>query len=167
MKGDDAHESNGGGRGGARQEEEGHRHRHQVDQDHHKLRSKSKLIPNNAHLLTSGALTFVVLAAALVTASFLMSPVIEDVFGRQHMRNYHQLIKMKQEEIFLPFQTLCFSDLNLHLYFAQSNNPFNKEPRDENPSDNVQLYFPLLLAVHRKMDHTGAYASNHTGNSSR
>ena len=29
----------------------------------------------------SGALTFMVLAAALVTASFLMSPVIEDVFG--------------------------------------------------------------------------------------
>ena len=114
MKGDDAHESDGGGRGGARQEEEGHRHRHQVYQDHHNSAPKINLI------LTSGALTFVVLAAALVTASFLMSPVIEDVFGRQHMRNYHQLINMKREEIFLPFQTLCFSDLNLHLYFAQS-----------------------------------------------
>ena len=31
--------------------------------------------------MTSGALTFMILAAALVTASFLMSPVIEDVFG--------------------------------------------------------------------------------------
>lgn len=31
-------------------------------------------------IVTSGALTFMVLAAALVTASFLMSPVIEDVF---------------------------------------------------------------------------------------
>ena len=34
-------------------------------------------------IVTSGALTFMVLAAALVTASFLMSPVIEDVFGKQ------------------------------------------------------------------------------------
>ena len=32
-------------------------------------------------IVTSGALTFMILAAALVTASFLMSPVIEDVFG--------------------------------------------------------------------------------------
>jgi len=31
-------------------------------------------------IVTSGALTFMILAAALVTASFLMSPVIEDVF---------------------------------------------------------------------------------------
>ena len=63
------------------------------------IRITRTLIPNNTHFLTSGALTFVVLAAALVTASFLMSPVIEDVFGRQHMRNYRQLIKMKWEEI--------------------------------------------------------------------
>ena len=33
-------------------------------------------------IVTSGALTFMILAAALVTASFLMSPVIEDVFGK-------------------------------------------------------------------------------------
>ena len=32
-------------------------------------------------IVTSGALTFMILAAALVTASFLMSPVIENVFG--------------------------------------------------------------------------------------
>ena len=42
----------------------------------------------------SGALTFMVLAAALVTASFLMSPVIEDVFGdvfytRQRKFSFH------------------------------------------------------------------------------
>ena len=34
-------------------------------------------------IVTSGALTFMILAAALVTASFLMSPVIEDVFGKK------------------------------------------------------------------------------------
>ena len=33
-------------------------------------------------IVTSGALTFMILAAALVTASFLMSPVIEDVFSK-------------------------------------------------------------------------------------
>ena len=32
-------------------------------------------------MMTSGALTFVLLAATLVTATFLMSPVIEKVFG--------------------------------------------------------------------------------------
>jgi len=36
-------------------------------------------------IVTSGALTFMVLAAALVTASFLMSPVIEDVFVHRKM----------------------------------------------------------------------------------
>ena len=39
-------------------------------------------VPPLNNYLPSGALTFMVLAAALVTASFLMSPVIEDVFGR-------------------------------------------------------------------------------------
>ena len=34
-------------------------------------------------VVTGGALTFVVLAAILVTASFLMSPVIEQVFGKR------------------------------------------------------------------------------------
>jgi len=36
-------------------------------------------------IVTSGALTFMVLSAALVTASFLMSPVIEDVFVHRKM----------------------------------------------------------------------------------
>ena len=35
-----------------------------------------------ACIVTSGALTFLVLAASLVTLSFLMAPVIERVFGR-------------------------------------------------------------------------------------
>ena len=39
-------------------------------------------------IVTSGALTFMILAAALVTASFLMSPVIEDVFGRYYYQIY-------------------------------------------------------------------------------
>ena len=34
-------------------------------------------------VVTGGALTFVILAAILVTASFLMSPVIEQVFGKR------------------------------------------------------------------------------------
>ena len=33
-------------------------------------------------VVTGGALTFVVLAAVLVTTSFLMSPVIEEIFGK-------------------------------------------------------------------------------------
>ena len=33
-------------------------------------------------IVTSGALTFIVLAATMVTASFLMSPVIEEIFGK-------------------------------------------------------------------------------------
>jgi hypothetical protein len=33
-------------------------------------------------VVTGGALTFVLLAALLVTASFLMSPVIEEIFGK-------------------------------------------------------------------------------------
>ena len=33
-------------------------------------------------VVTGGALTFVVLAAIMVTASFLMSPVIEEIFGK-------------------------------------------------------------------------------------
>ena len=33
-------------------------------------------------LVTSGALTFILLAASLVTISFLMSPVIEQIFGK-------------------------------------------------------------------------------------
>jgi hypothetical protein len=38
-------------------------------------------------VVTGGALTFVLLAALLVTASFLMSPVIEEIFGKhQHTK---------------------------------------------------------------------------------
>ena len=32
-------------------------------------------------LITSGAMTFIVLAATLVTATFLFSPTIEQIFG--------------------------------------------------------------------------------------
>ena len=34
-------------------------------------------------MVTSGALAFILLAAALVTTSFLMSPVIEEIFGKK------------------------------------------------------------------------------------
>ena len=34
-------------------------------------------------MVTSGALTFILLAASLVTTSFLISPVIEDIFGEE------------------------------------------------------------------------------------
>ena len=36
-------------------------------------------------LVTSGALTFILLAASLVTISFLMSPVIEQIFGKSKL----------------------------------------------------------------------------------
>ena len=42
-------------------------------------------------MVTSGGLTFILLAAALVTTSFLMSPVIEQVFGK---RDNFEMIKM-------------------------------------------------------------------------
>ena len=42
-------------------------------------------------LVTSGALTFILLAASLVTISFLMSPVIEQIFGKQHIVGFKDL----------------------------------------------------------------------------
>ena len=36
-------------------------------------------------MVTSGALLFILIAATLVTATFLMSPVIEDAFGGLHV----------------------------------------------------------------------------------
>ena len=39
-------------------------------------------------LVTSGALTFIILAATLVTASFLMSPVIEKIFGKRQSKEH-------------------------------------------------------------------------------
>jgi hypothetical protein len=33
-------------------------------------------------MITGGALTFVVLATIMVTTSFLMSPVFEEIFGK-------------------------------------------------------------------------------------
>ena len=40
-------------------------------------------------MVTSGALTFILLAASLVTTSFLISPVIEDIFGEEfRKRNF-------------------------------------------------------------------------------
>ena len=51
-------------------------------------------------LITSGAMTFLVLAATLVTATFLFSPTIEQIFGNipqhflicreRHFLYYHQ-----------------------------------------------------------------------------
>ena len=35
-------------------------------------------------MVTSGALIFILIAATLVTATFLMSPVIEDAFGKKY-----------------------------------------------------------------------------------
>jgi hypothetical protein len=45
-------------------------------------------------LVTSGALTFLVLAASLVTLSFLMAPVIERVFGRTRLPTSHGIKKI-------------------------------------------------------------------------
>ena len=48
----------------------------------------------------SGALTFMVLAAALVTASFLMSPVIEDVFGNVFYTRQRKFSSNEDEKYF-------------------------------------------------------------------
>ena len=39
-------------------------------------------------IVTSGGLIFMLIAAALVTATFLMSPVIEDIFSKYSMFSY-------------------------------------------------------------------------------
>ena len=39
-------------------------------------------------MVTSGALLFILIAATLVTATFLMSPVIEDAFGGLHVEDF-------------------------------------------------------------------------------
>ena len=59
---------------------------------HYALHLHQTEVPPLNNLFSSGALTFMVLAAALVTASFLMSPVIEDVFGkcRKHDLGMHE-----------------------------------------------------------------------------
>ena len=45
------------------------------------LKRKKRSQKRATVIVTSGALTFLVLAATMVTASFLMSPVIEQIFG--------------------------------------------------------------------------------------
>ena len=42
-------------------------------------------------IVSGGALTFILMAAALVTTSFLMSPVIEQIFGKVY---YFKIIKI-------------------------------------------------------------------------
>ena len=49
-----------------------------------------------AVMVNSGALTFILLAAALVTTSLLMSPVIEQIFGKRDYCKY------------LPFQIIMY-----------------------------------------------------------
>ena len=48
-------------------------------------------------IVTSGALTFMILAAALVTASFLMSPVIEDVFGKGSLQRKEMKVWLQRD----------------------------------------------------------------------
>ena len=53
------------------------------DVEMREISRKKKRNQNRAKaIVTSGALTFIVLAATIVTASFLMSPVIEQIFGQ-------------------------------------------------------------------------------------
>ena len=58
------------------------------------------MIPYDTTYPISGALTFMVLAAALVTASFLMSPVIEDVFGNVFYTRQRKFSSNEDEKYF-------------------------------------------------------------------
>ena len=58
------------------------------------------MIPYDTTYPISGALTFMVLAAALVTASFLMSPVIEDVFGNVFYTRQREFSSNEDEKYF-------------------------------------------------------------------
>ena len=46
-----------------------------------KLRREKRNCKRATVMVKSGAMTFLVIAATLVTASFLMSPTIEKIFG--------------------------------------------------------------------------------------
>ena len=46
-------------------------------------REKKKTKKKASIIVTSGALTMTLLAATLVTSSFLMSPIIEQIFGKE------------------------------------------------------------------------------------
>ena len=76
----------------------------------------------------SGALTFMVLAAALVTASFLMSPVIEDVFGEVNIQDNESFHLMKMKHFFSapqngPSRGLCCQP---HWQFFQVSNSIER-----------------------------------------
>ena len=54
-------------------------------------------------MVTSGALTIILLAATLVTATFLMSPVIEKVFSKYHtMTTRHMMLPLLHPVLPLP-----------------------------------------------------------------
>ena len=61
-------------------------------------------------MVTSGALLFILVAATLVTATFLMSPVIEDAFGeRARMRVTLVLFCLQEVRVFSLQLILVFS----------------------------------------------------------
>ena len=54
-------------------------------------------------IVTSGALTFILLAASLVTISFLLSPVIEQIFGKgSHSIKFDLRKDIHKDEHFFP-----------------------------------------------------------------
>ena len=54
-----------------------------IYKEHNFRRRREKEKKNQARvIITSGAMTFLVLAAFLVTATFLFSPTIEQIFGK-------------------------------------------------------------------------------------
>ena len=75
-----------------------------ISLDHHAVWSHISIwyhvIPYDTTYPISGALTFMVLAAALVTASFLMSPVIEDVFGNVFYTRQRKFSSNEDEKYF-------------------------------------------------------------------
>ena len=66
-----------------------------------KLRMEKKNLKRATKIVTSGAMTFLLLAATLVTVSFLLSPTIEKIFGRL-LRKF-PLFRVK---LFLVYSTL-------------------------------------------------------------
>ena len=61
-------------------------------EERRKLRREKKNQKRATVLVTSGAMTFLLMAATLVTASFLMSPTIEKIFGKQVLTSLHLII---------------------------------------------------------------------------
>ena len=74
-------------------------------------------------IVTSGALTFMILAAALVTASFLMSPVIEDVFGKGSLQRKEMKVWLQRDfKPLTPCQNFEYGEKNSTAIWSMESN---------------------------------------------